>query len=655
MGFRLAGSANVFAAPAALSGQADDDYHGCTKSAVPELCRGGLSALGFTASESPTEDKLIHMLANFRKIFSLLDRAHRAKVFFIILLMIATAVAQTAGVGSIMPFLAVLADPTVIQRNEWLQAAYRILGFQTTDAFLYFIGVAAFIMFVTGSAMQALNHWVITRFAMMQQYHLSRRLMEDYLCRPYSFFLTRNSGDLSKRVLQEANQAVMGGVLPLMRLFSFVLLALMITMLLIVANPTLAVAVALGLSVGYGLIFLVSRKWLSNMGEARVQANRLRFTAAAEAFAGAKEIRLLGREFDYLERYRRPSKQMANYEANANIIEHLPQYAVEAIAFGGVLLMVLYLMSQGGIAHALPLIGLYGLAGKQLIPAFQKIFGTFTMIRFNIPTVDSILADLGRREGSVALHRVDRAMPRLFPKVQITLEGLAYRYPGTEALALDDLDLVIPANSTIGIIGSSGSGKSTLIDIILGLLEPESGRIKIDDELLTPELMRQWQSAIGYVPQHIFLSDANIAANIALGVPEEQIDHAAVEHAARLANLHDFVTAQLPEGYDTLVGERGVRLSGGQRQRIGIARALYRDPQVLLFDEATSALDNATERAVMEAIHRLAGTKTILLVAHRLSTVKPCDQIVVMHQGQIVEQGNWSDLSQHGSVFGSLQ
>ena len=595
------------------------------------------------------------MLASLRKIFSLLDRAEKPKVVIVVLLMIVTAVAQTAGVGSIMPFLAVLADPGIVESNEWLQAAYRFLGFQTADDFLYFLGVSAFIVFVTGTAMQALNHWVITRFSTMQQYHLSRRLMEDYLCRPYSFFLTRNSGDLSKTVLQETTQAVSGTLMPAMRLASFVLLAVMITLLLIVANPTLAIAVAVGLGSVYGLIYFLARKWLSKMGRERVDANRQRFTAAAEAFAGAKEIRLLGREFDYLERYREPSRRMATYEANAMIIESLPMYAIEAIAFGGVLLMVLYLMDEGGIAHALPLIGLYGLAGKQLIPAFQKIFSTLATIRYNMPAVNNILSDLGKREGSVALYKVDEKMPRLFPQRQVRLQGLAYTYPGSELPALRELELSIPANSTIGIIGSSGSGKSTLIDLILGLLDPEVGRILIDDMVLTQGVMRRWQAAIGYVPQHIFLSDASIAANIALGVPDDQLDHGAVERAARLANLHDFVSSQLPEGYETLVGERGVRLSGGQRQRIGIARALYRDPQVLLFDEATSALDNATERAVMEAIHRLAGSKTILLVAHRLSTVEPCDQIVVLQQGRVVEQGSWSELSENGVVFGSLQ
>ena len=319
-------------------------------------------------------------MTNLRKILALLDRRDKPKVMLLLGLMVVAAFAQTAGVASIMPFLAVLADPGIVQSNEWLSSAYTFLGFEKVDDFLYFLGIAAFLVFVVGTALQALTHWAITRFTVIQQYHLSRRLMEDYLCRPYSFFLMRNSGDLSKTVLEETTQAVSGTLMPAMRLVSFMLVAFMIICLLIVANPMLAIGVAASLGGIYGLIYLLARKWLVHMGRGRVEANRQRFTAAAEAFAGAKEIRLLGREKDYLERYRKPSRRMATYQANATIIENIPFYAIEAIAFGGVLLIVLYLMGEGGIAHALPLIGLYGLAGKQLIPAFQKIFGTLAII-----------------------------------------------------------------------------------------------------------------------------------------------------------------------------------------------------------------------------------------------------------------------------------
>lgn len=595
------------------------------------------------------------MLTYLTKLSALIDPRDRLKVAFIAVLMVITAVIQTAGVASIMPFLGVLADPEIIHRNRWLDLLYQTLGFETSSAFLFFLGVLAFVVFMTGTLLQALNFWIVTRFTSMQQYHLSRRLMADYLRRPYAFFLTRNSGDLAKTVLQETGQAVSGALMPAMRLLSFSLLAAAVVILLVAIEPMLAVSVAVALAVIYGLIYLASRAWLTRIGKDGVDANRERFTTVAEAFAGAKEIRLLGREFDYLERYREPARRLAAHQANAQLLQTLPEYLMEAIAFGGVLLIVLYLMSNGGgIAHALPMIGLYGLAGKQLIPALQKIFSTLAALRFNMPAVDSVLKDLGDREGSRSLFNPRSPIKPMAPLNAIYIKNLSYRYPGCDQRALHHIDLQIPARSTIGFIGASGAGKSTLVDLLLGLLGPEEGEIRIDDTPLHPENIRRWQAALGYVPQQIFLADQSVAANIALGVPDEEIDRDAVERAARLANLHNFIINDLPKGYNTVIGERGVRLSGGQRQRIGIARALYRDPEVLVFDEATSALDNTTERAVMEAIHNLSGQKTIVLVAHRLSTVKSCDCICVMENGHVIEQGNWEELSDIGTHFRRL-
>ncbi|MCG5495338.1 ABC transporter ATP-binding protein [Ectothiorhodospira variabilis] len=586
------------------------------------------------------------MLEIIRKTGRLIDRRDRSKVIILMVLMIFTAFMQTAGVASVMPFLAVLSEPEMVYTNSTLHWLFEWLGFESTSNFLYFLGVAAFVVFLTGTALQALTHWAITRFSHLQQYELSRRLMGDYLRRPYTFFLSRNSGDLAKTILQETNHATNGAIMPLMRLLSQALLAIFIIILLIVVNPLLAVTVALSLGGIYGAIYLIARGWLGRIGKDRVEANRQRFTAAAEAFAGAKEIRLLGRERDYLERYREPSKRFALHQANATLLQSMPQYAIEAIAFGGVLLLVLFLMAgDGGLNQALPLIGLYALAGRQLIPAFQKIFTTIATLRFSAAAVDSVLRDLGHQPDSSPLPSRTRAAIPLEPQKSIRMTEVTYRYPGFEKIAIHRLSLEIRANTTVGFIGSSGAGKSTLVDLLLGLLTPESGEIKIDDTRLDERNIRNWQAAIGYVPQHIFLADQSVAANIALGVPEDEIDHAAVEEAARLANLHHFVTEELRDGYDTIIGERGTRLSGGQRQRIGIARALYRDPAVLFFDEATSALDNATEQAVMEAIHNLAGNKTILLVAHRLSTVKPCNRIYVLNRGQIVAQGDWDELS----------
>lgn len=596
------------------------------------------------------------MSQTFLKLYSIIEPQNRLRLAIVMFLMIVAALAQVGGIASIMPFLSVLANPSVIHTNHWLSQSFVILDFRSDREFLYFLGIGAFIIFMLGTFIQAFTQWVITRFSYSQQYYLSRRLLASYLRRPYTFFVTRNSSDLATTVLQETHSAITLAFLPAMRLISFVLLAATIILLLVVLEPWLSISFAAILGAIYSLISLFADNWLKRIGTDRLTANQERFKAVSEVLSGVKEIRLLGRELDYMERFRNPSKRVVNHQANMSILQDLPQYAIEAIAFGGVLLIVLYLMNgENGLDRALPIIGLYALAGKQLIPAFHKIFAALTTIQFNMPAVDRILEDLSTSDAAIAPPPMsNQNQMDLAPRNEILLSDITYRYPENDHPALNHLCVRIPAHTTVGFVGSSGAGKSTLIDVILGLLEPEVGEIYVDGTPLNPHNVRTWQMGIGYVPQHIFLADQSVAANIALGVPKDKIDHAAVQRASRLANLHDFVIKEMPMGYDTLVGERGVRLSGGQRQRIGIARALYRNPPVLLFDEATSALDNATERVVMEAIHHLSGEKTIILVAHRLSTVKPCHRIFLLDRGQIIDEGTWAELIKNSIPFKHL-
>ncbi|ABI55477.1 ABC transporter ATP-binding protein [Alkalilimnicola ehrlichii MLHE-1] len=595
------------------------------------------------------------MVDNIRAIVRLVDRRDTFKVIALLILMTGTAFLNMFGVASVMPFLSVLADPQMVHDNAWLSAAFAWLGFQSTEAFLFFLGASAFTVFLLGTMTQALSQWAMIRFSHGQQYWLSKRLMTDYLRRPYSFYLNRNSSDLAKSVLEETQQAVNGALLPALRLVIHGTTAVAIIVLLLLIRPWLALVTASVLGVVYGAIYLLARRWLERIGKIRLQANRARFAAAGEAFAGAKEIRLLGRERAYLDRYQRPARQFAHQQANVAVLSNLPQYAIEAVAFGGVMILVLYLMSgPGGLATALPIIGVYALAAKKLIPAFQQIFASIARLRFTMPAVHNLLADLGDGQGVVPLPLRSQMDRPLVCNANIRFEGVTFTYPGAPRPALTDLNLTVPAFSSIGLVGSSGAGKSTLVDLLLGLLEPAAGAIYVDGQRLTEDNLRRWQATLGYVPQHIFLADDSVAANIALGVPEKSIDMAAVERAAKMANLHDFVLSELPQGYQTEIGDRGLRLSGGQRQRIGIARALYRDPSVLVFDEATSALDNATERAVMEAVHNLSKAKTVILVAHRLSTVEPCDQIAVLHDGRLVDQGAWDVLMQESDHFRRL-
>ncbi|MEM1189234.1 MAG: ABC transporter ATP-binding protein [Pseudomonadota bacterium] len=595
------------------------------------------------------------MRVTIRKLVRISSPGGGARLIALIALMVFAAIMQSVGIASVMPFLAVIGDPELIRANAVLSYCYEYFGFESDSRFLFFLGVASFVAFVSGTIVVIITDWSVAMYGAQQQYQLSRRLMQGYLARPYEFFLANNSSELSKTVLQEVSLAINGALVPMMRLLRQVLSAATIVAVLVAVSPSLAFTVATSLAVVYALIYVVVRRWLNRVGHERIEAQRARFVSVAEAFTGQKEIRLLGRGAEYVERFKRPSLRLVSINAKSSVLMSLPQNGIEAIAFGGILLIVLSLLAgEGSLGSILPILGVYALAGKKLIPAFQQIFAAIAQIRLNMPTVDLLLNCL--KEGDFINEPApdqDDVVP-LEPRVCVSIDQVHYGYPGAEKDALNGVSLDIPVNSTIGIVGPSGSGKSTLIDILLGLLRPQAGSLRVDDTEISVDNTSEWQACVGYVPQHIFLADQNIAANIALGVPEEKIDMDRVIEAAKLAHLHKFVTDELPEAYETQIGERGMRLSGGQRQRIGIARALYRDPPILLFDEATSALDNATERALMESINELSGRRTIVLIAHRLSTVQACDTIYLLSNGRVLEQGHWNELNQEGTHFTAL-
>jgi ABC-type multidrug transport system fused ATPase/permease subunit len=413
-------------------------------------------------------------------------------------------------------------------------------------------------------------------------------------------------------------------------------------------DPKLAFIVSFALAAFYGLIYKTTSGLLALGGSERLKANQERFTVVSEAFGAAKEVKVGGLEDFYVQRFAGPAQTFARHQASAIVISQLPRFLFEAIAFGGLLLVMLYFMGQSGsFSNVLPIIALYAFAGYRLMPALQQIFAAITQLRFAAPAVEALHKDLTSlqpagpypQQGAMVLTQA------------ITLSNIVYHYPNAATPALKGISLSIPAKSTAGIVGATGSGKTTTVDLILGLLEAQEGTLAIDGQIINEHNRRAWQRAIGYVPQQIYLADNTVAANIAFGVQEKDLDQAAVERAAKIANLHEFVTTDLPQGYATTVGERGVRLSGGQRQRIGIARALYHNPQVLILDEATSALDNFTEQVVMEAVNNLGHEITIILIAHRLSTVKDCDQIFLLEKGELKGRGRFEELMQANESF----
>ncbi len=597
------------------------------------------------------------MFDTFRKLSDLLTPRERRWFYVLILLSMAVGVLETVGVASILPFMAVLSEPERIQENAQLAWAYDRLGFTSTNGFMIFLGLATFAVVITGIFAHIFSIYAIGRFANMRAYTLSRTLLRAYLHQPYAWFLNRHSADLSKSVLSEVDSVVAHSFIPAMRMISSLFVALFITLLLLVLQPLVAIGSALVLGLAYGLIYVGVRGMLRRLGEDRFGSNALRYRIVNEATGGIKDVKLMGLEEIYLRRYEDPARRMARANAIKQLVGEAPRYLLQGVAFGGMLVAILVLLvtGDGGLGTILPILAVYAFAGLRLLPALQQVFSQLTVIRFGRPTLESLHRDMReiRAEQSGRPPAAGAAAPLPLARA-LRLRDVWFSYPSAERPALRGLDLAIPARSTVGLVGGTGAGKTTAVDLILGLLSPQEGAIEVDGVPVTEANRRAWQNSIGYVPQQIFLTDESVASNIAFGLPPERIDMAAVERAARIAEVHDFVTRDLPKGYATQLGERGVRLSGGQRQRIGIARALYHDPAILIMDEATSALDNLTERAVMDAVHNIGDAKTIILIAHRLSTVQDCDVIFMLDQGTLAAQGTYAELLDTSGTFRAM-
>ena len=596
-----------------------------------------------------------------RKLFDLLTPRERRQFGWIFAGMLVTAVFSMVGVAAIMPFISLLSNPEVIDQNRWLGRAYEFFGFDSRVQFLFATGLATLLLLLLSNGLRAFTDWRILLFSRQMEHHLSRRLLARYLSEPYSFFLNRNTATLSQNILHEVTSVVTGVLMPVMTGVAQVVMAVFILGLLIAVDVGLAISVAAVFSGAYGLMYAVVRRKQLRDGRERVAANALRYQIASEAFGGIKDVKVLGRERHFLDRFERPSRQFARMVANGAIVSELPRYALETIAFGSILVILLYLLRSGyALDRALPLLSLYAFAAYRLMPSLQQVFAAVTKARFHSAALEDLHRDLmgvGREipvNAAPLRSRTDATEPAPLEFThEVRLNGVTFTYPGSDEPALVGIELVLPRNQTIGLVGPTGSGKTTMVDLILGLYLPDGGTLTVDGTPLNEATLPAWRKQVGYVPQQIFLSDDSVLHNIAFGLPEQEIDRAAAERAAQVAQLHDFVLT-LPEGYDTIVGERGVRLSGGQRQRIGIARALYHDPEVLVMDEATSALDTLTEDAVMDAIRRLAGRKTMVLIAHRLSTVEDCDLIYLLDQGRLTGSGNYEELRRTHSMFRAM-
>jgi ABC-type multidrug transport system fused ATPase/permease subunit len=589
------------------------------------------------------------------RMLKLLSTRDRRRMMLVLGGMIVAALASAAGVASILPFLTLVGDPTAVQSNAILSWLYTALGFSSVNRFLILVGLLVLVVLVACNAIRAVVNWAVLRFTWMRNHSLSKRLLASYLHRPYVFFLAQNTSTLGRNILAEVQNAVNGVLLPSMQIVSNGLIALVILGYLMLVDPFIAVMVGGLLGILYGAIYYVLRRRLRTIGRERLEANRLRYKIATEAFGTMKTVKTLGVESFFADRYAVPSFRFADRSAQNAVIGVIPRYALETLAFGGILVIVLYLLStQRGLGQMLPLLGVYAFAGYRMMPALQSIFTAFTRIRFAEASLEVLEDDLKEAARMPKRERQAGTGPPLGLTQALELKSVTFRYPGTSSPAVRNISMRVPAGASVAIVGPTGSGKTTIVDLILGLLNPEEGEVLVDGRRIDDAGHRAWLNSVGYVPQEIYLQDDTVTRNIAFGVADRAIRRADVERAARVAQIHDFITTELPEGYETIVGERGIRLSGGERQRIGIARTFYHNPSVMVLDEATSALDGATEDRLYRALQGDDKTITLIIIAHRLSTVKDCQALFVVDAGRIVGQGTYEELMATSELFRAM-
>ena len=571
------------------------------------------------------------MLNSLKQLWQILSPLDKRKVFYVLILIMGMAFIESAGVISIMPFLAVLSNPEVVESNYYLKRLYDFTDVSNTQNFILYLGFLSLIIVICSTIFKILTQYAVNRFASLQRHYFATRLLKIYLQQNYEFFIQRNSATLVKNILSEVDQLIWTMILPALTLMSYGVVLLSMVGILLLYDPLMAIATAFVLGLFYASIYMLVRKKLTQIGQEFTQANKERYQTCQEALAGIKDVMINNAKQGYIDQFEQSSRVFARHIATRETLGQVPLNVIETVGYGCLIgLAMLLVISGKEVSHILPVLGLYGFAAYRMLPAAQNIYRSISQIKFSEQVLSVLKPEFTLEKDKFQNIEKDSTQHLKFEN-SIRLENISFAYPNRiEHSILNDFSLEIRKKSSLGIVGKSGSGKSTLMDIMLGLLTPQQGKVYIDDVELTADNIMQWRDLVGYVPQSIYLADKTIAENIAFGIATADIDLKRVKFVARQAQIDTFIQSQLPLGYHTLIGERGVMLSGGQRQRIGIARALYKNPQVLFMDEATSALDAETEKAVNEAIQSLNGKMTMVIIAHRESAVANCDQTIAI-------------------------
>lgn len=575
----------------------------------------------------------------YSKIYHLLTLSERKGALVLLILMMVGMLLETLGIGLIIPVITLMMQADLASSYPAIIPVLDYFGRPSQTVLITAVMLGLVGVYFIKNIFLAFLIWKQTHFVFDVRVNLSHRLFTIYLRQPYTFHLQRNSAELVRNVTGEVS-AFTVAISNAQLLIAELMVLVGITILLLLVEPLGAMIVAIVLGGAAWSFHRITRARISNWGVERQFHDGLRIQHLQQGLGGAKDVKLLGRESDFLAQYQTHNMKSAHVSKLHTVLQNYPRLMFELLAVVGLAVLVISMLGQGRDMNSIiPTLGLFAAAAFRLMPSVNRVLSSVQALRYNLPVVNTLYEEVNLTSPEPINEQT--GSPEVF-KNNLTLTNLKYQYAGAESPALDGISINIQKGESVGFIGSSGSGKSTLVDVILGLLTPCTGYVEVDGHDIQLAL-RQWQDQIGYVPQSIYLTDDTFRRNIAFGLPNEEIDDESVKRAIQAAQLEDFVSS-LTDGMETIVGERGIRLSGGQRQRIGIARALYHDPDVLVLDEATSALDTTTEVGVMQAVMALHGKKTIVIVAHRLSTVEHCDRLYKLDQGRVVGEGTPAEI-----------
>ena len=593
------------------------------------------------------------MYSTLKELYDLLTIEQRKKFWVLQIFVILMALFELVGVASIAPFMSIVVNPSVIETNMLLSTIYYSMEFNDSKSFTIFLGLMVLISLTISSLVSVFTTWRLAMFGTGVGAELSQRLYSSYINENWLFHASSSSAQLTKQIATEAHRVTTGMIVPAMQLNSKIILIAVLSLGIFLVNPIVSVFGVLTFTIAYLVIYKFVRGQILINGKRNSEASSERFRLMNEGFGGVKDVMLTGRQRYFENKFKVTSNTLAYSMGQNAALTQVPRYILELVAFGALILLVISMLyrSDEGALGFLPLIAVYALAGFKILPAFQMSYGSVAQIKGATPAFESIRSDLLNTRNAKNSTKIRSFDDNNFEfKSLIELRDIHFTYPTKTSSVLSALNISIRKNQIIGLVGPSGSGKSTLIDILMCLINPTQGSILIDGVEINKNTEKLWQRKIGFVAQNIFLSEGTIAENIAFGYSKEETDIHKMEKVLQLSHLESLI-AELPEGINTKVGERGIQLSGGQKQRIGIARALYHEADVLVFDEATSALDGITEKLVMDAIHEFAGSKTIIMIAHRLKTVEQCDQIYFLDKGKIIDQGTYQQLVKKNKDF----